>query len=322
LTESHGSWTNGPSGYTYQWQDCDGAGDNCAPIRPATGQSYTPTPSDVGHTVRVEETAGNAGGAGTPVSSAASSAVLPAGAPPHLIAFPSLTGGQSRGDGLTAGTGNWGPAAESYAYQWWQCTGTGQDCQSIRGQTLDTYTLTRGDEGKVIKVVVVASNQYGSTAAAVLTGGISPSPPALVGSPAIQHPPATGVLKLGTLLRATAGTWSGAGNTYSYRWQDCSERATDCRDIPGANASTYKTKSSDQNAFVRVQVTATNVDGSATAASGATRAGLTQTARSGSTLGHAHSHRPPATKRISRAHSNSHRPKRRHKSHHRAKRIS
>ena len=29
LTESHGSWSNSPTGYSYQWQDCDSAGNNC-----------------------------------------------------------------------------------------------------------------------------------------------------------------------------------------------------------------------------------------------------------------------------------------------------
>src|ERR1019366_10530780 len=39
LTESHGSWSNGPTGYSYQWEDCDSNANNCSPIAGATGQT-------------------------------------------------------------------------------------------------------------------------------------------------------------------------------------------------------------------------------------------------------------------------------------------
>ena len=32
LTESHGSWSNSPTGYSYQWEDCDSKGNNCSPM--------------------------------------------------------------------------------------------------------------------------------------------------------------------------------------------------------------------------------------------------------------------------------------------------
>jgi inosine-uridine nucleoside N-ribohydrolase len=32
LTESHGSWANSPTGYSYQWEDCDTSGNNCSPM--------------------------------------------------------------------------------------------------------------------------------------------------------------------------------------------------------------------------------------------------------------------------------------------------
>jgi hypothetical protein len=77
LTESHGVWSNSPTGYTYQWEDCDPSGQSCSPISGATGQSYTLTVGDVGDTIRVQETASNASGAGQPAQSAATSAVAP-----------------------------------------------------------------------------------------------------------------------------------------------------------------------------------------------------------------------------------------------------
>jgi hypothetical protein len=59
LTEAHGDWTGAPTSYAYQWVDCDPAGSHCDAIPGATSQSYTLQRSDVGHTLRVVETATN-----------------------------------------------------------------------------------------------------------------------------------------------------------------------------------------------------------------------------------------------------------------------
>lgn len=75
LSEAHGSWTNGPTSYHYQWKECDSSGHSCAPIAGATNQNYTLHATDVGHTIRVQETASNAGGNGPPATSAASAIV-------------------------------------------------------------------------------------------------------------------------------------------------------------------------------------------------------------------------------------------------------
>jgi hypothetical protein len=82
LTESHGSWSNSPTGYTYQWQDCDSTGNNCSPVLSnGTAQTYKLTVTDVGSTIRVQETASNAGGPGTPALSAATAVVSAPSAP-------------------------------------------------------------------------------------------------------------------------------------------------------------------------------------------------------------------------------------------------
>ena len=85
LTVSHGTWTGGPSGYTVQWQDCDSSGNNCTNIAGATGHSYTPTSSDVGHTLQAVVTATNAGGTASQTS-ALTGVVAAASAPPAPIA--------------------------------------------------------------------------------------------------------------------------------------------------------------------------------------------------------------------------------------------
>jgi hypothetical protein len=95
LTASHGSWTNSPTGYSDQWQDCDTAGNACSAIAGATGLSYTLKASDAGHTIRLLETASNSAGAGQPVSSAQTAVVTPAptnASPPPGSACSNVTG--------------------------------------------------------------------------------------------------------------------------------------------------------------------------------------------------------------------------------------
>ena len=75
LIEHNGSWTNVPTGYMYQWLRCDGRGENCAAISAATSQTYVPVAADVGRTLRVQEAASNAGGAGSPAESPATGLV-------------------------------------------------------------------------------------------------------------------------------------------------------------------------------------------------------------------------------------------------------
>jgi hypothetical protein len=59
LSASNGTWGNTPTGYAYQWQDCDPTGVTCTDIADATGQTYLVQPSDVGETLRVRVTATN-----------------------------------------------------------------------------------------------------------------------------------------------------------------------------------------------------------------------------------------------------------------------
>ena len=53
LTDVHGSWTNSPTSYTYQWLRCNSSGESCVLIALAAAQAYVPGAEDVGHTLRV-----------------------------------------------------------------------------------------------------------------------------------------------------------------------------------------------------------------------------------------------------------------------------
>ena len=80
LTVIRGSWSNQPYAIRDQWQRCDDSGGGCTLIAGATSWSYRLTAADVGHRLRVVETATNQATTAGPVSSH-STAVITATSP-------------------------------------------------------------------------------------------------------------------------------------------------------------------------------------------------------------------------------------------------
>ena len=109
LAETHGLWTNNPTSYRYQWQDCDSSGNACSAIAGATGQSHTLTAGDVGRTIRVQETASNGGGTAGPATSVATAIVAPAPAAGSV----SSASGSSSTPGGTASASNAGTSVSA-----------------------------------------------------------------------------------------------------------------------------------------------------------------------------------------------------------------
>ncbi len=70
LTVSNGTWSNSPLAYSYQWEDCNASGGECAPIPGAVNPRYTPRYSDEEHTLVVQVTATNANGSTTAATAA------------------------------------------------------------------------------------------------------------------------------------------------------------------------------------------------------------------------------------------------------------
>jgi hypothetical protein len=163
LTESHGSWTNSPTSYSYQWEDCDFSGSNCLPISGATSQSYTLAVGDVGSTIVVQETASNAGGSSGPASSAATAAVTPEPVgPPANTLPPTVIGTPQLGHTLSVLKGLWTETPTSLHYQWQECDPSGMACSSIPGAIASTYALSPSDLGHALRVIETASNARGS----------------------------------------------------------------------------------------------------------------------------------------------------------------
>ena len=87
---------------------------------------------------------------------------------------------------------------------------------------------------------------------------------------ATAAPVVTGTPMPGGALSATAGTWSGAGLTFTYQWERCVPGTTGCTPIPGATAPTYTLTNGDLASTLRVTVSGRNELGTATSTSNPT----------------------------------------------------
>src|SRR5579864_259871 len=153
-----GTWTGLPTSYTYQWKDCSSG--TCSNIQGATGESYTPTSTELGHTLEVSVSATNGSGSSSAVTSGPSAAIA---SPPMNSAIPQISGSAAYGHVLTASTGSWTPPATSYAYQWLRCQNS--TCTPEAGATSSSHTVAAGDVGSQLEVQVTAVNGAGANSA-------------------------------------------------------------------------------------------------------------------------------------------------------------
>jgi len=260
LKEEPGTWTNEPTSFTYKWQQCDSAGNNCSGIGGATSQTYTPTTSDVGHTLRVQETAHNSKGEGSPATSAATAVVKQSVAPPVNKKAPEIEGTAQQGKTLKAVHDEWTNSPTEFKYEWIRCEGSGSPCGPIAGATSSEYTLVEADVGKKLKVKEIAKNSGGESAPAesALTAVVLPAAPVNKKAPEIEGQP-----QQGQVQKAVHDEWTNSPTEFKYQWLQCNSEGTlaSCTSIEAANSKEYTARAGDVGHRLRVKEVAKNAGG-------------------------------------------------------------
>ena len=264
---SNGTWSNGPTQFNYEWEDCNNTGTGCGPVAGgASSSTYTVQSTDVGSIIEVVVTASNAGGQ-NPATSNGLGPVLPAAPTPDSSGPPTISGTAQQGDKLTVtNNGTWSNSPTQFGYVWQDCDSTGTVCAPISGAaSTNTYTVQSTDVGSTIEVIVTASNAGGQNSAA--SNGLGPVLPAAPVAGGSGPPTISGTAQQGDTLTVTSnGTWSNNPTNFAYVWQDCPTGGGSCSTINDATSS-YTLQQSDVGSTVKVVVTASNAGGQNSATS-------------------------------------------------------
>jgi hypothetical protein len=160
LTVSHGKWSNSPSSYSERWAVCNSSGSSCTEIAGASGQSYTIPPSDLGLTIRVQESAMNASGSGAPALSAQTATV--AANVPTITSF-TPTSGLTGSSVTITGTGFTGASAVQF-------DGTAASSFTVKSSTQIEATVA---DGTLVGDIVVTTPVKSATSKAEFTPTLS-----------------------------------------------------------------------------------------------------------------------------------------------------
>jgi IPT/TIG domain len=142
-----------------------------------------------------------------------------------------------------------------------------------------------GDGAALTDVSSGSNGSCSGTTACRATGGYDA--PTGVGSPlalgaftvagapvATAAPAISGNAEQGQVLAASAGTWSPAASSLSYRWAQCNAAGADCVAVSGATSATFTLPASAVGATVRAIVTGSNASGAGAAAESAPTAAI------------------------------------------------
>jgi hypothetical protein len=174
--------------------------------------------------------------------------------PPYNTAAPSIGPSPARlHQPLTCSVGSWANEITSTTREW------RRNGSPIPGATSATYTPGEADHGARLTCRVTRSNAAG-TAFAPSNEVIATGPPRNTIAPSIP-----GIPRRGVAVAAVDGTWSSPVtlDPMERQWLRCDAGGTGCAVIQDATGSTYVPGEDDVGHTLRVEVTATNVAGSA-----------------------------------------------------------
>jgi hypothetical protein len=181
---------------------------------------------------------------------------------PANTAEPTISGSAVTGQQLTATNGSWSGAPSSFSYQWLRCDTAGANCAPVSSATASSYTLADADVDRRMRVRVTATNADGSTsvqsnATDTVRAAGTTGPPVNTKDPSIA-----GTARVGQVLRASPGEWSGAQPiTYSFQWSRCDTAGNNCVTIGGATDDAYTVREADLDRTLRARVSARNAAG-------------------------------------------------------------
>ncbi|HEX3805394.1 MAG TPA: hypothetical protein VHV52_01305 [Gaiellaceae bacterium] len=184
-------------------------------------------------------------------------------AAPSNTTAPSVSGTPKVGQTLTVSNGTWTGSPTSYSYRWQRCSSS-TTCTTIANENGNSYVVRTADVNHTLRAVVTASNADGiSTANSNQTAPVT----AATGIPVnTAQPSISGDAIVGETLTAVNGTWSNSPTSYGYRWLQCDRFGGAC--VPtGFTGRHYTVQLADVGGTLRVNVTARNANGSATARS-------------------------------------------------------
>jgi hypothetical protein len=246
LVCQHGSWTEHPTSYLYQWMR------EGSPISTAKNAGYEVQKADEGYQISCQVIAKNGEG---PSAAAVSSAVLVPGTRPLNTAPPEVSAASKEprvGEALTCQRGQWeGAPAPEYHYEWLH-NGVGPALASTA-----LYTVKESDRGYTLSCVVRAENSAGYTLASsngLYVKGTEPE-----GHPGYPKIEPEGAPVVESTVTCNQGPWTGApAPEFTYQW------LVDGTPIPGATARQYLLTGAARTHILSCAVTGRNSEGERT----------------------------------------------------------
>jgi len=119
--------------------------------------------------------------------------------------------------------------------------------------------LGKGRTLPALLVMLAALIAAAVASAATAAAPVNTAPPTISGTP-----------QVGQTLTASNGTWTNSPTSFAYQWLRCNGGGNACANVANGTQKTYTVVGADAGRTLRVRVTATNADGSASAESNQT----------------------------------------------------